>query len=429
MLSFEPNIIFIDDKEDEVIELIEKYRKEGIGCKFYNADVVDGNTQPDKPFSDVNLIFLDLYYDSTNFDVELCTGWIESIIPKDSFYVLVIWSRDTHHTEAIEEDLIKIKRKPYVIFPFLKGMEYKNEDGSWKIEKLYDDINTKVKECHPLEELGLWKKNVKSSSNSIIGHLTKDLESNELLIKKLQKIIIGHGGKSFISEDKQLEKREVLFDALDNILISNSKGTLPNTIISSHNSDSLYKIGENIESDIDSKLNSWFHFKLHKEPLDNKLQIGIITTYENEFLKNTYSLQDDEVVKKYIKTQIDESKELIDITLLISRPCDIAQEKFGKNLKLISGLIIKNPKRKENLRKDIKLAQKPDSIKLYDHLYFSTDQDDVALIFDFRYVFSVPENIFCKKFKKIKVFNKELLSEMQVEYSAYSSRLGITQVI
>ena len=71
----------------------------------------------------------------------------------------------------------------------------------------------------------------------------------------------------------------------------------------------------------------------------------------------------------------------------------------------------------------------PDSTKVYDHLQLNNEDNDVALVFDFRYIFSVPEKIFIEKFNNLKVFNKELLSEMQVEYSSYSSRLGITQII
>lgn len=429
MLSFEPNIIFIDDKKEEVIDLVDLYRQEGIGCKFYNADISIGDHKPVQPYSDVNLIFLDLYY-KKEFDVELCTGWIESLIPVNSFYVLVIWSKDTQHRSEVEEDLINLNRKPYIIFEFQKGEGYKNPDNTWDFVKLYCDIEDKVRESYALEELGLWKKSITNSSNTIIGHLAKDLLTSDLLTKKLQKIVIGHGGTIYISPDNQEQKREVLFDALDNILISNSKISRIMKNISKHNSENLYNINAGIESDIDTKLNSWFHFKLHKDPIDQeKIQIGLISKFNNKFLKNTYSLLNDSIVTSYLSHQIDAKKMLTEVVLLISRPCDIAQKKYGKNFKLISGVIIKNPIRKENPKKEIRTGQKVDSIKLYDHLSFSDEDNDNALIFDFRYVFSVPEDTFFKKFINMKIFNKELLSEMQVEYSAYSSRLGITQII
>src|SRR5690606_28204663 len=107
--------------------------------------------------------------------------------------------------------------------------------------------------------------------------------------------------------------------------------------------------------------------------------------------------------------------------------CDIAQNKFGRNLKLLSGILVINPIRdKKNKFKEA--ITKPLSLKLYDHLSLSGDETNCALIFDFRYAFSLPPDIFEDRFEKIKVFNKELLSEIQVEYSTYSSRLGITQI-
>ncbi len=141
-----------------------------------------------------------------------------------------------------------------------------------------------------------------------------------------------------------------------------------------------------------------------------------------------YSVHDDKNVSDYISKQIVDGTIISSIVMILSRPCDVAQQKFGKNIKLLSGLKIHKPQRDAKNR-FIGKDKKPDSIKLYDHLYFSEVENDVTLLFDFRYSFSVPEDIFIKEFTNIKVFNKELLSELQVEYSSYSSRLGITQII
>ena len=440
MLSFEPNIVFIDDKRDEVIDLVEMYRQEGIGCKFYNADISDGDDKPTKRYVDVNLIFLDLYY-KAEFDVELCTGWVESLIEENSFYILVIWSKDTHHRPEIEEDLISLNRKPYIIFDFQKGEHYKTEDNKWDFDKLYCDIEDKVKECHTLEELGLWKKSIKNSSNAIVGHLAKDVESSDLLTQKLQKIIVGHGGTYYISNDNQEQKREILFEALDNVLISNAKSTRPSSVISPANSTTLYTIDGRVQAEIDSKLNSWFHFNVFNNIEDDFIVSGLISINQDDELKRLYSIIDDPKLAPKLTQQISsETTILTDIVVVLTRPCDIAQNKFGKNVKLLSGIKITNPDRyidsdltsrqKRHLNKiKFNLEELPDSCKLYDHLYFSESENDIAMIFDFRYSFSVPENIFYENFENIKIFNKELISEIQVEYSSYSSRLGITQII
>ncbi len=434
MLSFEPNIVFIDDNIKEVEGIIDLYRKEGIGVKFYNADLVDGDPMPEAPFSNVNLVYLDLFY-KDEFDLELCLGWIDSMIPENSFYILVIWSKDPHHKEEIIEGLSKINHLPFKTYCETKNDFYKNPDNSFKWIKLKTKIDSDINKISELEELGVWKKSVQSASNIIVGNLSKET-SQEQLKSKLQKIIIGHGGSSLTVSDNNLFKRETLFDALDSVLVSNTKGLIPNIDISDNNAKDLYNIPEEIQGDIDRKLNSWFHFKLHKEPLDQDIiKPGIICNYKDDKLQKLYALIKDENIEEYLKHQIakskeeDSSTELIDIVLLISRPCDIAQNKFGRNLKLVSGILIKNPKRKNSKGKPIHTGTKYDSIKLYDHISLNDSDTDTALIFDFRYVFSVPKESFVTNFKNIKVFNKELLSEVQVEYSAYSSRLGITKII
>ena len=181
---------------------------------------------------------------------------------------------------------------------------------------------------------------------------------------------------------------------------------------------------------IDKELNSWFHFKLQKELVPDLIYPGIISEFKENDWKRMYSIHDDPNVLSFISKQAGENLIIESIVLLLSRPCDIAQNKYGKNLKLLSGLKIVNPIRKNNQRQDFqKGSSNIDSIKVFDHLYFSEEESDVTLLFDFRYNFSVPEVIFKSEFDNLKIFNKELLSEMQVEYSSYSSRLGITQVI
>lgn len=430
MISFEPNIVFIDDKEDQVSGIIQLYRNEGAGVKFFNADLFDGDSKPSNQLTNVNLIYLDLYY-KNEFEIDLCLGWIDSIIPKNSFYILVIWSKDTHHSDEIVEALTAIKRRPFTTFTETKNEEYKNKDNSFKWNSLKDKINTELAKIAEIEELAIWKKSILNSSNIVIGHLSKNIEPNALR-KKLQKIIIGHGGTYLLGADKEERKREVLFDALDNILSSNSKITRPNQKISEANKNSLYNIPTFPNTDIDSKLNSWFHFKLIENTISSDfITSGLISYFKNMSLRKNYSIQNDDNVIKFLKQQLDAKEKkptVFDISIIISRPCDIAQNKFGRNLKLLSGILILNPIRDNKNRFKSGITQ-PLSIKLYDHLSISDDDIDCAIAFDFRYAFSLPPEIFEERFDKIKIFNKELLSEIQVEYSSYSSRLGITQII
>lgn len=435
MISFEPRIAIVDDKIEEVKGILENYQNIGAGIKYFNANLTSPDPKPEIHYSDLNLIFLDVHFtdNTSDYDATHCAGWIDSLVPENSFYILVIWSKETDKKDEILEELKKIEKYPFLVFTAQKT-DFLITDG-WDFDGLLSSINSKLEEYPELIELSNWKKNTTHASNLVIGHLVNDI-SPENLKMKLQKIILGHGGKSLLTSENNNFKREILFEALDSVLISNTKGLVSLEDIIQANNDNLYNIPESVQSEIDSKLNSWFHFKLLKEPLNqDQVRPGIISKFKEEGLRSNFGTMEDDLVKDFLKPQIKEKEkdgsliQFEEIVLLLSRPCDISQDKYGRNLKLISGIAIVNPLRKENPRKEFKTGTKYDCIKLFDHLQLSSDKNDVALIFDYRYVFSVSKESYLEHFDNIKIFNKELLSEIQVEYGAYSSRLGITQII
>ncbi|MCP4054312.1 hypothetical protein [Mesoflavibacter profundi] len=428
MLSFEPNIVIVDDKKEEVQGILNWYNNKGVGCKFINSDIYEGDSFQEIPYSDVNLIFLDLYYSTDNFDPELCSNWVQSVIPEKSFYILVIWSKDPAKADQVIEELKKLNRLPFCCLIKNKIDFQVESEEKYDYSKLFEEINSEIDNIPSLEEIGVWKKSVKNACNSIIGNLSKG--NNPAIFKtKLQKIIVGHGGTSILKEVNNHRKRQVLFDALDRVLISNTKNSILSDDISDININQLYTLNQEENIEVDKELNSWFHFKLIKNIPENSLSPGLISKNNHSLFKSLYSIQDDEKISGKLENLISNNVEIIDIVVILTRPCDVAQGKLGKNIKLISGILIKKPTRTNKGKINFKGGSLPDSVILYDHLKFSDMEDDVAILFDFRYVFSVPQKVFIDKFTNLKVFNKELLSELQVEYSSYSSRLGITQII
>ncbi|NOU16279.1 MAG: hypothetical protein HOO91_01795 [Bacteroidales bacterium] len=427
MKFLEPNIVVIDDVKSEVQGILDYYRELGVGCKLFNASYFDGDTMPSNCFSDVNLIFLDLYY-SERFDAEQCSNWVQSLVSEKSFYILVLWTKDTSKSNSVLEHLKQVNRMPFTFLVKSKTDYSKIGEEKYDYSKLFEEINTELDTIPALEEIQIWKKSVKHSTNEILGHLTKTSDPN-IFNDKLKKIIICHGGGSIKSSSNNIRKRLILFDALDSILISNTRKNINENNITELNIENLYNLDKVEDSVIDKELNSWFHFKLEKNLTNELISPGIISEFKDNDWRNKYSIHDDKIVMDFISHQSGNNVKISSIALLLSRPCDIAQNKFGKNLKLLSGLKIVNPIRKENAKKEFKKgSSNVDSIKIYDHLYLSEEENDVTFLFDFRYTFSVPEESFKAEFNNIKIFNKELLSEMQVEYSSYSSRLGITQI-
>jgi hypothetical protein len=426
MKYFEPNIVIIDDHKEEIQDILDYYRDNGIGCKLFNPDYTEGDSMPEKHFSDVNIVYLDLYY-SGSFDAEQCTNWVRSIIDEKTFFILILWTKDISKAGEVIDLLIKHNRKPFFHIEKNKT-EYpsKTEGSKYDFKQLIDEINQVVENDNALEEIFNWKNNLKISSNNVISNITKDPSQ---INDKLKKIIASHGGKSIIESDDATRKRVILFEALDTVLISNTRKNIDSEV-NEKTKENIYNLKEIQQPIIDKELNSWFHFKLEKNIDKDLIVPGLISEFKDNPWKKMFSINDDKIVSEYISKQTGEGIIITCIAMILSRPCDIAQQKFGKNLKLLSGLKIINPLRKDNQKKDFSPGStKPDSIKVYDHLFFDENESDVTLLFDFRYNFSVPEEVFKNEFENIKIFNKELLSEIQVEYSSYSSRLGITQVI
>jgi hypothetical protein len=429
MLSFEPNVVVIDDKIDEIDGIIKWYNRQGIGCKYFNSDLVDGDEMPTFSYSDVSLVFLDLFFSSDSVDHELCANWIQSIIPEKAFYVLIIWTKDPDEVDLVLEELKKLNRLPFAVLKKNKSIYPSHAKYKYDFNKLFQEIDKELKTIPSLAEIGIWKKTTKRATNVVIGGISKRTDP-ELFNSKLQKIIVGHGGTSIIKSNDDGYKRKILFDALDQVLISNSKDTIPNDEIQNINKDQLYNIPEKINSEIDRELNSWFHFKMEREIAPELIISGLLCEILDGIWKKYYSIYNDKIIIELLSKQKGEAIVIKSIAVLISRPCDIAQSKYGNNLKLLSGIQIVNPTRKKNQKREFQFGcSKPDCVKIYDHIYLSAEENDVTLLFDFRYVFSVPEKVFMNEFKNIKVFNKEILSELIVEYSSYSSRLGITQII
>lgn len=432
MQSFEPNVIVIDDKPDEVTGILKTYREQGIGCKFYHVGRNGDAELPTRKFSDVNLIYLDLYFseDINSFDPEICVNWIQAMIHTESFYILIIWTREVEHKDIILKLLKEFKVTPFLCFVYNKSDFISKDQAVEKYDftRLLGEINNQLDQTPAISEIGLWKKSIKGAANRVVGGLTKDQDSNKL-ITKLKKVIFGHGGISMITSLDAGRKRSVLFDALDLVLASNTSALREITEISKLNRETLYVINrEDLNGLIDNELNSWFHFKLEPDIPDQGIIPGVLSKYNSNFLKKKFSIIDDSRLNPKLKPQKNENgTTLFDIVMVISRPCDIAQIKYGKNIKLLSGILIQNPQRKDG--RIVFDGCLPDSVKLLDYLYFSESENDVAVLFDYRYVYSIPEDVYIGKFQHIKIFNKELVSEILVDYSSYSNRLGITQII
>ena len=171
--KLEPNVVIIDDVKEEIQGIIDDLSKNGVGCKLFNPDYTEGDSMPLKTYSDVNIVFLDLFY-SGKFDADQSCNWVRSIIPINTFYLIVFWTKDQSKAEEVL-DLLREKEIP----PFKVFVESKSDyfaEGVYNFKSLLSKIEEECDKSPALDEIITWKKALKLTANEVIGHLIKNIE-------------------------------------------------------------------------------------------------------------------------------------------------------------------------------------------------------------------------------------------------------------
>lgn len=148
MIDFGPQVAIIDDKPEEVQGIMDYLESQNVGFQYFNADIIEPQ-YPAKPLESVELIFLDLYY-SSQFDPEHCAQWVDEIVPQNKQYELIVWSKDSHKTDEVIDNLLKINKAPRV-YDTKQKSDYQLADG---IQRLIEEVKMKVSEATIEEFVG-----------------------------------------------------------------------------------------------------------------------------------------------------------------------------------------------------------------------------------------------------------------------------------
>ncbi len=141
----EPQVAIIDDVQSEVRPIIDKLREHSISARFFDASP-ENLEQPEQPIQSIELIFLDLHYNTnfnnSDFQPELCAQIIESIVPPGKRYVLVVWTRDPDKADQVIEvlrilDLLPVKTIVKSKNDFLLGSDI-------DVERLLAEIDAEI---------------------------------------------------------------------------------------------------------------------------------------------------------------------------------------------------------------------------------------------------------------------------------------------
>jgi hypothetical protein len=186
MIDFGPQIAIVDDKKNEIQGILDYLDSQNIGCKYFNADITEDNF-PKFPLESVELIFLDLYY-AKDFDPDRCAQWIDDIIPDKKLYELVVWSKDSHLTNALIDVLIQIGKPPRYHITKQKS-NYNDEMG---IQRLLEEIKEEVAGVKEIKVDNFLSEIIDITDDFVVLNCLLDDETNFFQIRKFEKTPLTH---------------------------------------------------------------------------------------------------------------------------------------------------------------------------------------------------------------------------------------------
>ncbi|MBC5842629.1 hypothetical protein H8R23_14540 [Flavobacterium sp. F-380] len=186
MIDFGPQIAIVDDNKNEIQGILDYLESHNIGCKYFNADITEDNS-PEFPLESVELIFLDLYY-TKDFDPVRCAQWIDDIIPDKKLYELVVWSKDSHLTDALLEVLFQIGKLPRYCITKQKN-KYDDING---IERLLKEIKEEVKSINKIKVDDFISEIIEITEDHVVLNCLLDDEINFFQIRKFEKTPLSH---------------------------------------------------------------------------------------------------------------------------------------------------------------------------------------------------------------------------------------------
>jgi hypothetical protein len=140
MTSIGPQVAFVDDIEKQIkpLELVLTADIHA-GTIFFDASP-ELNKFPEQPLETVRLLFLDLHYKGP-FDAYMSAQWVISIIPPNTKYSLIIWSKDTDKKDELLSVLEQNDLSPTYIEAWQKtDYDLESDDFSEKIKTLIENI-------------------------------------------------------------------------------------------------------------------------------------------------------------------------------------------------------------------------------------------------------------------------------------------------
>ena len=433
-------VLVIDDKKEEVENLIAHLEKENIKTIFLepNDEESDNYFKKFNGFPG-NLIFLDLYLNDTAGDeIKIHIAKIRQILTyiigkRNIAYGIIVWSSHSNEIIQLQEKLLQ-DIDDYVSPLFVFGMNKGDYDSD--PTKIFKDISDELEKNKAASFYIKWSNSIEHAKSKVLNDIFGLAQGYEDQNKNLE-FLLFQMAKNYIGiSDEDLDGYDGLqkdaFNAFSELLSDDLKYFIPDTcnlfsemnsiecIFKENNEDILSKKGQEYlkngialgKKDPDRKIIDTKIFELYAS-LNSKILLDF-TDFGILLPGNVYINKNACIYSN----KMEEGD--IPIIIELSPPCDFANKEKYAMPKFVSGFITKYDKVK-------KIKGNALYTETYPLLIPKIDDKIYAIVFDFRYVNNISEkelqalgNDFVFRVKD------KLFADILQKMSSYTARLGLS---
>jgi len=414
-------VVVIDDDLNEVETLLKVLSQHRVAFTYFTGNIEE---LPDKPFSDVRFVFLDVVLGKEGITprdektvISTLIGVVNRIIDKDNGpFILVLWTKHRRYKEIVSNELRKVGYCP-IVKDLEKSEFFDSNNRLMDDKEMFRKLKSSFKEI--LENYGifelfiLWENIVHNSASATINSLSHFIPFNDKWNDEMSKIFY-----------KLAEAW-----AGDTLDASNTDEIVRN---------SLFTLGEVFKDALDKEVrnaNPSYGGSLQGEAINEEIKAKIhsrlwldITAAEDLYPGNVYEKPKDETFKEIIRgisNQKDEEKlKAIEdaskfVYVEVTPICDFINKCKLKRSRFILGILLPITKVAE---KHVKF--KKHALFLYKTHPFYYDNEICILALDFRYFSSTsPDKI--KQERPIFRLRREILMDIQTKLSWHIMRHGV----
>lgn len=420
-------VVVIDNEPKEVIYLIRALSRHGISVTYLSGKKEE---LPEKPFSDVRMIFLDLVLEGVPLGdnksiVSTLISVLSRIVEKGRSgpFILAIWTKHPEKIKKVQRALIKESYQPFAID--LQKDEFFDFEGEQKLEdsemfkKIEKKIQDKLQNIGIFDILLLWENLVHNSSATIVNEFSKliisdgkwDAEKWDKEMKNIfHKLAEAKAGKTLNTNSSQEVLKHALF-TFDGIFLD----TLEKNIYKEQYNQMDFSFLQNgVGKDIKGKINS--RLLLDTSELDKLYPGNVYKIDEKDHINDNLTCSD---------TEIEEIKnESIPVIIEVSPLCDFAQNKM-KLSRIVKGFLC--PIEVQIDGTTIQICKKKLKNSAYFH-YISPvieyNEKFYRLVIDFRH-FSAKSIAEMNENTPIFRLRKDTLIYIQTKLSSHINRPGV----